>query len=247
MGTLLAWLPYVLVALILVVTRIPALGIKQILTSPELTIAWKGILGTKLAYSLQALYLPGTVPFILVAVLTIFMHKMNKTTVSKTWGDSLRQMVPATIALVGAVAMVSIMKNSGNNASGNLDMLKTLSTAAAAMLSTVWIVVAPFIGVLGAFMAGSNTTSNILFSTFQYEVASSAGLSRLIIVALQVVGGAIGNMICVHNVVAASTTVGVLGQEGKIIRINLIPAAIYAVLASIVGLLIIAIFMPGLF
>ncbi len=247
MGTLLAWLPYVLVALILVVTRIPALGIKQILTSPELTIARKGILGTKLAYSLQALYLPGTVPFILVAVLTIFMHKMNKTTVSKTWGDSLRQMVPATIALVGAVAMVSIMKNSGNNASGNLDMLKTLSTAAAAMLSTVWIVVAPFIGVLGAFMAGSNTTSNILFSTFQYEVASSAGLSRLIIVALQVVGGAIGNMICVHNVVAASTTVGVLGQEGKIIRINLIPAAIYAVLASIVGLLIIAIFMPGLF
>jgi len=247
MGTLLAWLPYVLVALILVVTRIPALGIKQMLTSPAVTIAWKGILGTKLVYSLQALYLPGTVPFILVAILTIFMHKMNKTTVSKTWGDSLRQMVPATIALVGAVAMVSIMKNSGNNASGSLDMLKTLSTAAAAVLSSVWIFVAPFIGVLGAFMAGSNTTSNILFSTFQYEVATSAELPRIIVVALQVVGGAIGNMICVHNVVAASTTVGVLGQEGKIIRINLIPAAIYAVLASIVGLLIMSVFAVGLF
>lgn len=96
-------------------------------------------------------------------------------------------------------------------------------------------------------MAGSNTTSNILFSTFQYEVATSAALPRVITVALQVVGGAIGNMICVHNVVAASTTVGVLGKEGKIIRINLIPAAIYAVLASIVALLIIGIFVPGLF
>ena len=247
MGTILAWLPYVLVALILVVTRIPALGIKQILTSPAVTIAWKGILGTKLAYSLQALYLPGTVPFMLVAILTIFMHKMNKTTVNATWADSLKQMVPATIALVGAVAMVSIMKNSGNNASGSLDMLKTLSTAAAAALSSAWVFVAPFIGILGAFMAGSNTVSNILFSSFQYEVATSAALSRVIIVVLQIVGGAIGNMICVHNVVAASTTVGVLGQEGKIIRINLIPAVIYAILAGIVGLIIMTVFSVGLF
>jgi lactate permease len=247
MNSTLAWLPYVLVALILVVTRVPALGIKQLLTGPAVTIAWKGILGTKLAYSLQPLYLPGTVPFILVAVLTIFMHKMEKKAVRDTWAGSLKQMVPATIALVFAVAMVAIMKNSGNNASGNMDMLKTLSTAAAAALSPVWVFVAPYIGVLGAFMAGSNTTSNILFSTFQYEVASTAGLSRVVIVALQVVGGAVGNMICVHNVVAASTTVGVLGQEGKIIRINLVPAALYALLAGIVGWLMMTIFVPGLF
>ncbi|HAE22546.1 MAG TPA: L-lactate permease [Spirochaetaceae bacterium] len=247
MGTLLAWLPYVLVALILVVTRIPALGIKQLLTMPALTIAWKGILGTSLAYNLQPLYLPGTVPFILVAVLTIFLHKMDGKTVRTTWANSLKQMVPATIALVFAVSMVAIMRNSGNNGTGNLDMLKTLSTAAAGMLSSVWIFIAPFIGMLGAFMAGSNTTSNILFSSFQYEVASSASLSRVIVVALQVVGGAIGNMICVHNVVAASTTVGVLGKEGKIIRINIVPAALYAVLASVVGLIIIGVFVPGLF
>jgi len=140
------------------------------------------------------------------------------------------------------------MKNSGNNATDSLDMLKALSTTAAAMLSSVWVFVAPFNGVLGAFMAGRNTTSNILFSTFQYEAATSATLPRLIIVALQVVGGAIGNMICVHNVVAASTTVGVLGQEGKIIRINLIPAAvIHAVLPSIIGLLIMTVFAVGLF
>ncbi|MBN2874183.1 MAG: L-lactate permease [Spirochaetales bacterium] len=247
MKTMLAWLPYLLVALILVVTRIPALGIKQMLTRPEVTIIWKGILGTKLAYSLQPLYLPGTVPFVLVAILTIFMHRMNKKAVKDTWAGSLKQMVPATIALVFAVAMVAVMRNSGNNDSGNLDMLKTLSTAAAAALSPVWVFVAPYIGVLGAFMAGSNTTSNILFSTFQYEVATSAELSRVVIVALQVLGGAVGNMICVHNVVAASTTVGVLGKEGKIIRINLVPAALYALLAGIVGWLIMTVFVPGLF
>ncbi len=247
MKPVLAWLPYILVALILVVTRVPALGIKQLLTNPAVTIAWQGILGTKLAYSLQPLYLPGTVPFILVAVLTIFMHKMDKKTVQNTWSSSFKQMGPATIALVFAVAMVAIMRNSGNNASGSMDMLKALSTAAAAALSSVWVFVAPFIGILGAFMAGSNTVSNILFSSFQYEVATSAEISRVITVALQVVGGAIGNMICVHNVVAASTTVGVLGQEGKIIRINLVPAALYAILAGIVGWLLMTVFVPGLF
>ena len=177
MNTFLAWLPYLLVALILVITRIPALGIKQILTQPALTIIWKGILGTKLSYSLQYLYLPGTVPFILVAVITIFLHKMTKDTISTTWKNSLKQMVPATIALMFAVGMVAVMRNSGNNSTGNMDMLKTLSTAAAAAFSSIWIFVAPFIGVLGAFMAGSNTVSNILFSTFQYEVATSAQLA----------------------------------------------------------------------
>lgn len=242
-----AWLPYILVALILVVTRIPALGIKQLITAPAVTIAWKEILGTSLSYKLQLLYLPGTVPFILVSLLTIFMHKMKRDSVKETWSRSLKQLIPATIALVFAVAMVNIMRFSGNNASGNMDMLKTLSTAAAALLSPVWVFMAPLVGILGAFMTGSNTVSNILFSGFQYEVASQADISRTVILGLQVIGGAAGNMICVHNVVAASTTVGLTGREGKIIRTNIVPALIYSLVVSLVALLAMAIFVPGLF
>ena len=247
LSPILAWLPYILVAGLLVLTRVPALGIKALITSPAVTIAWKGILGTKLAYNLQALYLPGTIPFILIAILTIFLHKMDKKTVGETWSKSLKQMIPATIALVFAVGMVMVMRNSGNNASGYVDMLKALSGAAAAAFASVWFFVAPFIGILGAFMTGSNTVSNVLFSTFQYEVAASAGISKVIIVALQSIGGAAGNMVCVHNVVAACTTVGVLGKEGKIIRTNMVPAAIYAIIAGTVGMLIAVVFAPGLF
>jgi lactate permease len=247
MNPFLAWLPYLLVAGILVVTRVPALGVKALFTSPAVTISWKEILGTSLVYNLQALYLPGTIPFILVAILTIFLHRMDTATVRETWSRSLKQMIPATIALVFAVGMVTVMRNSGNNASGYIDMLKALSEAAAALLAPIWYFVAPFIGILGAFMTGSNTVSNVLFSSFQYEVAASAGLSKVIVVALQSIGGAAGNMICVHNVVAASTTVGVLGKEGRIIRTNVIPAAIYAILAGIVGSLIAGVFVPGLF
>ncbi len=247
MHPVLAWLPYVLVAGLLVLTRVPALGIKALFTSPAVTLAWKGILGTTLVYNLQVLYLPGTIPFILIAVVTIFLHRMERKTVAETWASSLKQMVSATIALVFAVGMVNIMRNSGHNASGYVDMLKALSGAAAAAFASIWFFVAPFIGILGAFMTGSNTVSNILFTTFQYEVAASAGLSKVVVVALQVIGGAAGNMICVHNVVAACTTVGVLGREGKIIRTNLIPASIYAIIAGVVGTLIAGVFVPGLF
>jgi lactate permease len=243
----LAWLPYLLVAALLVLTRVPALGLKALATAANVTISWKAILGTKLVYNLQPLYLPGIIPFILVAVVAIFLHKMDGKTVKETWSKSLMQMIPATIALVFAVGMVNLMRYSGNNTTGYVDMLKALSGAAAAAFANVWFFVAPFIGILGAFMTGSNTVSNILFTTFQYEVAASAGLSKVIIVALQVIGGAAGNMVCVHNVVAACTTVGVLGKEGKIIRTNMIPASIYAIIAGTVGMLIAVFFAPGLF
>ena len=63
-------------------------------------------------------------------------------------------------------------------------------------------------------MAGSNTVSNMLFAVFQYSIADNTGLSHIIIVGLQNVGGALGNMICVHNVIAACATVGLIGVEG---------------------------------
>lgn len=241
-----AWLPYILVSLILVVTRVSQFGLKQILTSPTFTLSWKGILGTGLNYSLQYLYLPGTVPFILVAVLTAFMHKMKSDNVKRTWAVSLKQVVPAAIALTFAIAMVQVMLNSGNNSSGQVGMMVALSTAAANVFQGIWPIVAPFIGILGAFMSGSNTTSNILFSGFQYGVAEQVGISRLVILGLQVVGGAAGNMICVHNVVAACTTVGVLGKEGRVIRTNIIPCVIYALVAGIFAYVSMAL-IPGLF
>ncbi len=241
-----AWLPYILVSVILVVTRIPQIGLKQILTSPTFTIYWREILGTKLTYSLQWLYLPGTVAFMTVSILTIFLHKMRGDVVKATWSKSLKQVIPAAIALVFAIAMVQVMLNSGNNNSGEVGMMVALSTAAANIFQGVWPIFAPFIGILGAFMSGSNTTSNILFSGFQFGVAEQIGMSRLVIVGLQVVGGAAGNMICVHNVVAACTTVGVLGKEGRVIKTNMIPATVYALVAGIFAYIAMAI-VPGLF
>jgi lactate permease len=96
-------------------------------------------------------------------------------------------------------------------------------------------------------MSGSNTVSNMLFSLFQYTIAENLGISRIIILSLQNVGGALGNMICVHNVIAACATVGIVGVEGLLLKRNLIPLSIAAAFVGILGLILTFFIMPNLF
>ena len=92
-------------------------------------------------------------------------------------------------------------------------------------------------GALGAFIAGSNTVSNLMFSAFQYGVAERLAMSTVMIVALQAVGAAAGNMIAIHNVVAASATVGLLGKEGATLRKTVLPTLYYLLVIGVLGLL----------
>ncbi|MBM7855034.1 lactate permease [Desulfohalotomaculum tongense] len=233
----LAWTPYVLIAVLLVITRVPSLGLKGILAAQKIT--WTNIMGSGIDYSLPFLYLPGTIPFTLVAIITIFLHKMPGEKVKEAWVGTFKQLTGATIALLFAVAMVQVMVQSAVNTNGIDGMMITMSKATAAIVGSAWPIVSPFVGILGAFMSGSNTVSNILFASFQYEVANQLALPGMIILGLQNVGGAIGNMVCVHNVVAACATVGLAGVEGVIIRRNFIPAALYAVAVGLLALVII--------
>ena len=232
-----AWIPYVLIALILIATRIPHLNIKEFLLNQK--IEWTNILGTGINYSLPYLYLPGTIPFMLVALIMILIYKMPISKVKTAWIGTAKQLTGAAIALFFAVAMVQVMVQSEINLKGIDSMMIIMSTAASRIAGEAWILASPLIGVLGAFMSGSNTVSNILFAAFQYEVAQQVNLPPAIVLALQNVGGAIGNMICVHNVVAACAVVGLIGREGIIIRRNFIPVLIYSAIVSIIAMLVI--------
>ena len=114
-------------------------------------------------------------------------------------------------------------------------MPSELATTVANLTGMAWPSISAVIGAMGAFVAGSNTISNMTFSLFQFEVATQLHLAPLWMVALQAVGGAAGNMICVHNVVTASATVGLYGKEGALIRKTLIPTAYYLIAAGAIG------------
>ncbi|MFZ5969562.1 MAG: L-lactate permease [Bacillota bacterium] len=244
MSLLKAWTPYILIAVILVITRIPSFGLKNLLSAQEIVIS--NVLGVeKLNYALKWAYLPGTIPFMLVALITHVLHGMSGTQIKTAWSNTFKQLTGAAIALFAGVAMVQLMLNSGVNEAGLASMLTEMAKAAAGLAGNAYPFFAPFIGVLGAFMSGSNTVSNILFSSLQFETATILGMPQVLIVALQVIGGAVGNMICINNVVAVCATVGCIGVEGKIIKRNAVPCFIYGIIvATVIALLIYSGFNP---
>ena len=233
MNILLAWIPYLLVGALLVLTRLPELGLKARLNSWQIQIS--DILGTEIEASAAPLYLPGAV-FIVVSLITFVVHRMNWQSYGRAWRKSGRMLVSASTALVFTVPMVQVFINSKGGAAGFDEMPIVLAEGVAGLAGTAWPIFAPFIGGIGAFVAGSNTISNMMFSLFQFNVGQRIGVSDPAwMVALQAVGGAAGNMICVHNVVAASAVVGLVGKEGAVIRKTLIPFAYYALLPGALG------------
>ncbi|MDQ0272316.1 L-lactate permease [Cytobacillus purgationiresistens] len=244
MSMLRAWSPYVLVGLFLVLTRLKSLPLKEWLQSVVLKI--ENIFGSGITASFEILYSPGTV-FILVSILTFYIHGMNGRAYKNAWVQSGKTTLAASVALIFTVPMVQVFINTGGGAAGYNQMPIELANGAAALAGEFWPFLATFIGGIGAFIAGSNTVSNMMFALFQYDVGGQIGVDPTWIVALQAVGGAAGNMICVHNVVAASAVVGLVGKEGEVIRKTLFPFVYYSLFAGSVGYSIVWYSQKGLF
>ena len=226
-----AWLPYLLVAALLVLTRVRELPFGDWLKSVRLS--WSGIFDTGISAATTPLYLPASI-LIVVACLTVLLHRMPGSEFRRAFTESSRMLLGAGFVLIFTVPMVRIYINSGSGAE-----LDSMPIVMAQWVSTnvgqVWPLFAPTIGALGAFIAGSNTVSNLMFVLFQFGVAQNLGVSTVIVVALQAVGAAAGNMIAIHNVVAASATVGLLNQEGRTLRRTLLPTLYYLTAVGLMG------------
>jgi lactate permease len=239
-----AWVSYLIVAALLVATRLPVLPFKAWLTSVDYT--WSNILGTELSQGVQPLYLPGTI-FMVVSLLTVWLHRMTTAEFKKAWLDSFHMLAWPGFALLFAVGLVRVFIDSNTNASGLASMPLVLAEYVAGVAQSTWPFFAPMIGALGAFVAGSNTVSDLMFSLFQYGVADRIGTSHIVILGMQALGGAAGNMITVHNVVAASATVGLVGREGLLIRRTIVPMTYYVLFAGLLGLLFAYVLFPNVF
>ena len=236
MGMLKAWLPYALVAVLLLITRLPTLPIGNWLQS--WTISWTNIFGTNISANEQPLYLPGTI--LIVASLAAWkLHRIPISSYRTSWITSLKMTASSSIALIFTVPMVQVFINSNNGDAGYERMPIVLADGIAVLAGSAWPLFAPFIGGIGAAVAGSNTVSNMMFSLFQFEMGQRLLIDPIWIVAIQVVGAAAGNMICVHNVVVASAVVGLLGREGSVIRLTIVPFIYYALLTGGMGYLIV--------
>ncbi|WP_104133281.1 L-lactate permease [Cryobacterium sp. M91] len=236
-GIVSAWSPYVLMAVLLVGSRVIT-PVTEFLTG--IAIPFKNILGTDISTAVQPFYSPAFL-LILASLFAYGLHGMNGQQIRETWKVSGRQLAGTAVALLFAVPLVRVLIQSGPelNASGLSSMPVTLAEGAAAISGSSWPFIAPFIGALGAFVAGSNTVSNLTFSQFQFSTGNAIGVNPEQVVAAQAVGGAGGNPIAIHNIVAASATVGLLGREGDLLRKTILVTLYYCIAGGAISFIFI--------
>ena len=231
-----AWAPYVLLAVVLVASRVST-QFKAMLTS--VSLSFSNILGeVGISTAIQPLYLPGGI-LVFVALVAVLLQAKSIKPLGAAFAESSKTLVGAGFVLLFTIPMVRIFINSGINGADLASMPVTTANFAASTVGSAFPALSATVGALGAFIAGSNTVSNMMFSQFQFEVAQTLTISSVVVVALQAVGAAAGNMIAIHNVVAASATVGLLGREGATLRKTVIPTFYYLVMTGIIGLVII--------
>jgi lactate permease len=240
MSTFMAWFPYLLVALLLVFSRVFT-GFQSLLNS--VTVDLTSILSeADISASFSPLYLPGGLLIISALVAAILQTRKPVSALNNAFKESGKTVLGAGFVLIFTIPMVRIFINSGINLSDVASMPVASAELFAGTFGNTFPLISATIGALGAFIAGSNTVSNMMFSQFQYEAAMSLRISPSLIIAAQAVGAAAGNMIAIHNVVAASATVGLLGMEGATLRRTILPTLYYVLLCGIIVMAAIYIF-----
>lgn len=170
------------------------------------TLAWSWSLADRFAGSFAPLYHPGT---LLVAGLGLAaLATQRQDTLAPALRAALVRLLPVALALLAMLSLSRVMVHGG--------LIAALAESAATT-GALWPLLAPLIGVLGTFVTGSATASNILFTEFQTDVAASLAAPPLLFAAAQGFGSAIGNIVAPHNIIAGSATVGLVGREGAVL------------------------------
>ncbi|WP_230533367.1 L-lactate permease [Microvirga roseola] len=208
-----AGLPYgIILALILATRLLPAL--KEQLRTVE--IAWT--FREAFTGAMQPLYHPGTM-LMLGFLIGGLAQERSPGDLFQAARAALRRIAPVVLALIAMLALSRVMLHVG--------MIHEMAQAAAGAAG-FWPLVAPAVGVLGTFVTGSATASNILFTEFQAATASALGLPLATMIAAQGFGAAVGNIICPHNIIAGAATVGLSGREGEILTRTALACLVYA-------------------
>ncbi|MDN6838736.1 MAG: L-lactate permease, partial [Staphylococcus equorum] len=231
MSLLTAWAPYLMVVVLLLLTRTVPF-IKEFTTS-VLDLTWTNIMNFEsISSDWEVLYSPGTI-LIISAIFAILIQKKPFKDLTKASVESLSTIKITGITLIATLTMVHVFINSGINANDLISMPEYIANAMSEYLGPIWLFVAPFLGALGSFITGSATVSTLTFSPIQMNIANAIGAEPFTVLAAQIIGAAAGNMICVHNVVAVCAVVDMPGKEGSVIRKTLGPALLYCALVGI--------------
>lgn len=177
-------------------------------------------------------------PFSIIMMSTIismgiFYKKriFNKEKAKRILSNTAQKCISTTITIVFLLNMAVIMMDSG--------MITEIAESLISITGKMYPLVAPIIGLLGAFITGSNTNSNVIFGYLQEVAANSIGMSAAIMCAVQSIGASIGCAIGPTTVSLGATAAQIQGEENKIYKKTLIPILVMVILLGIMNLIII--------
>jgi lactate permease len=235
--------------LLLVLTRIPDLGIKGLLqlqqpaisadlagvgllsVSASLVVSLSNIFNTLESWQHSLLYVPSIIPFVVISLITFALYRNRQLT--QVTMLTVEQMKKPVLALLAALVFVNLMMMGGESSAVTL-----IGKNLADLTGENWLFFSPFLGALGSFFSGSATISNLTFAAIQHSIALDLGLNQTSVLALQAVGAALGNMVCINNIVAVASVLALTDSEGYILKRTAIGMFAYAIIAGSIGLLL---------
>lgn len=215
-----AWLPYVLMFAFILVSSPLFPGLNHLLKEvrSELTlVADKPVRFYWIAT-------PG-VMILLAAVIAGLIQGAKPARLIQLFGKTLVKLAPSFVTVVSILAMARVMGTSG--------MITLIALTLSSATGGLYPLLAPFLGALGTFVTGSDTSSNILFGQLQTEVAQKIGLSPAWLAASNTAGATAGKMISPQSIAVAVSATDQSGQEGNILQRTLPVCLVYVVLAGI--------------
>ena len=149
-------------------------------------------------------------------------------------GGMVGRVMASSVSIVSMVTMAVVMENSG--------MTETLARGLADVMGRAYPLIAPWIGGLGAFMTGSNTNSNVIFGALQQRMAELLGFSVAVILAAQTAGAGLTSVLAPTKVVVGTSTAGMAGREGEVMRKLIVYTFLILLLASLLTVMILWVF-----
>ena len=175
-------------------------------------------------YTFNWLAATGTA-ILIAAVLTIAFARFSPAKAVATLGETVRELVIPIYSIGMVLAFAFVANYSGLSATLALALAHT---------GQAFVFFSPFLGWIGVFLTGSDTSANALFGALQATTANQLGLSPVLTVAANTTGGVTGKMISPQSIAIACAAVGLAGKESDLFRFTVKHSLVFAAIIGII-------------
>ena len=174
-------------------------------------------------YSFNWLLATGTA-IMIGAIITIVFSRLSPAKAVATLGETFRELLVPIYSIGMVLAFAFIANYSGLSATLALALAHT---------GQAFTFFSPFLGWIGVFLTGSDTSANALFGALQATTAQQLGLPQVLTVAANTTGGVTGKMISPQSIAIACAAVGLAGKESDLFRFTVKHSLIFAVIIGL--------------